>query len=208
MRRAIVAVAFLSLAVARGVHADPITLTSGELFIGGLLTPDGGFGRFSFAGDDFASRGTGTGIGLGNFLARTVSLSGPVEVFPDNAGAGGSVTAGGETLRGYASTTLHVIADPVSVSGTEADGRFNATGTVALSATFGGPAIFTREIAGSGTLQLSGVMQPNGVILPGAMRLTFEPAAAPSPTPEPASLLLLGSGLAAAWHSRRLRRSQ
>ncbi len=41
-----------------------------------------------------------------------------------------------------------------------------------------------------------------------SMALTFSPAVSPLPTPGPGSVLLLGTGLVAAWQSRRFRRAR
>jgi hypothetical protein len=69
--------------------------------------------------------------------------------------------------------------------------------------------LFTQEVVGSGVLKLLDASNLGGgqyFANKGAL-LTFSAASTESPTPEPASMLLRGTGLIAAWRSRRLRRA-
>jgi hypothetical protein len=78
---------------------------------------------------------------------------------------------------------------------------------VQLSDAFaGGDELFRQDVTGRGTLSFTADNVGNGTYFTRSMALTFSPAGSPAPTPEPGSLLLVGSGLVAAWQSRRFRR--
>lgn len=103
---------------------------------------------------------------------------------------------------------LEPLTSTLAVNGSRGTATFTAAGMVRLFADFGEEdLIFSQEINGTGTLELGGILKPNGVILTDSVGLTFEPPITASPTPEPASMLLLGTGLAAAWEARRVRRA-
>jgi len=214
MRRTITALAVLCLGSATAV-ADPIALTSGTLSIGGLNAPDFPFATFDFAGSGLTA--TGFGIAPGAVFATFGAgpLSETLNVGPENFNDNGSVTVGGQTLRGFTSVTLHITTAPLILSGSPADpfgaatAQFSATGSLQLLPHSGGSP-FSQELNGTGTLHLSGTNTNtgHGVFFTSGAQLTFAPATSPSPTPEPESLFLLGTGLTAVWQSRRFRRER
>jgi len=80
---------------------------------------------------------------------------------------------------------------------------FTMTGTVRHTSDEFGPPDYFAEVIGSGTATMSFTKSP---FFFDARSITYDFSSGASPTPEPGSLLLLGTGLAAAWQSRRVRR--
>lgn len=221
MRRGILPLLLLCLGAAQVASAEPVTLTSGGLSFGGALESDYGLGDFLLIGTGFSAFGPqGYASAPGGFLTGfpigTVDLSGTYSVTPAAfSSPTGRVTVDGQELHGFAAASVQVTAVPLVVTppavGTCAGclstfrTPFSATGFVWLFANVGDTTpIFTQTVSGTGTLTITGIPGGGDRFVTGGVGMVFPPFG-PSPTPEPASVLLLGSGLVAAWKSRRLR---
>jgi hypothetical protein len=190
----------LYLGTAGLAAADPISLTSGTI----ALYPDFSLATISAAGDGFSVAGSGLGGFLGTFtVGQTVDLSRRIAFTPR------------VQLTGFVGVDLQLNATPFVASQTNFQTGFSApftlTGSVeffSIAPTFGGTPIFTQSVTGSGTVDAGGIPIGGGQFFAnGGLLANFGPASTPSATPEPASVLLFGSGLLAAWRSRRFRRS-
>jgi hypothetical protein len=208
MRRALVALLMLWLGTAGQAFADPITLTSGGFTFYGADTSDQGSASFSLSGDGFTAQGQGRESVQGGFASGVLDLSGSYGMFDPF----GTVTVGDQTLVGFETVSLLLTATPIVISdvpvGAYGGGSaaFTATGLLSLyKPGGGGPALFSQEFNGAGHISITGRSFEPGAYRTQFVGIGFERPASPSPTPEPASLLLLGTGLAAAWRSRRLR---
>jgi len=207
--RRIFALLVLCLGTAVTASADPVRLTSGT-----IQTNDDYIGSFSLFGNAFAAKSDGIGAPIvAQFVVGPVDFSGTFSLFAVNAMNNGEVTSGGQTFRGFGAASFEVVADPIMIPNTDRGPQrfntpFNARGVVELFDSFRGNRLFSQDVTGSGTLSFVADSVGEGRFFTRSMALTFSPAVSPSPTPEPGSLLLLGTGLVAAWQSRRFRRGR
>jgi len=220
----VLCVALAGLAMtAAAASADPITITSG-------LVTVGGFARGSF-------RSTGAVLTSGDsFVLNVTNPDGPAQAVPPcsqfspcTAGATTSASrdfslgnaSGSGTLDGTAYSTVlirgsrftftsgEVVLPDTTENAFDLQSPFLFEGfasiwTVGSSNT---PTFFGDfSLAGHGTATTRLERFGTGYAVSGfSYEFANETA---SPTPEPASMLLLGTGLVAAWQSRRLRRTQ
>jgi len=204
--RRIFALLVLCLGITTAAAADEIRLTSGT-----IEANDDYIGSFSLLGNGFATEGSGFGAPIvAQFVVGPVDFSGDFGLFPVNSEDNGQVTAGGQTVRGFASASFRVMADPLLIPESDRGPHLFKTPFIARGQVHvfddireRGNLLFSQDVTGTGTLSFIADSLDDGRFFTRSMALTFSPAA--TPTPEPGTWLLLGTGLAAAWQCRRFR---
>lgn len=199
--------------------ADPILLTSG----GVTVYDDGSATIFSGSGSGFSAFGSGFGDGFtaGFKVGDTVNISQSISWGP-TFGTPGGVTVGGAMQNGYLAGNLQLNATPF-VAGNVISPTFGLqtfstpftlTGSVEFLSKSGEAMtpVLTQDVTASGTAEFAAKNIGSGQFLvPSdptmALGLTFSNTSPPV-TPEPSTMLLLGTGVVGLWQARRLRRAR
>ena len=192
-------------------YADPILITGGSTF----LPWDGEGASGSFQGDGFSVNTEGAGGGVFVLSTGIANLDGTFSF--TNFGGSGShtwhVTVNGIEYDAFLSGSLAFDVIPVVIPAASAGSQltlsapFSAAGRlIGTTAALGtGSVLFDVLLAGQGTATVHATAaQTNSFRTPGVL---YEFAAAPTATPEPATLLLMGTGLAGVMMRRRVKGS-
>jgi hypothetical protein len=210
--RACVAAAFLiGLCGSLPASAEPITITSGQV----VATLSAG--SFQLTGADF-SAAAGLPDGWSSTVARTCSpcsATAPVTlsfsstcVSCVSSGSSGNVL-GGTVFPGPTTFAVNFAFDGPSFSSSALTPQqlifsapFTMTGSLDAFTRLSdpNPPFFSTGLTGSGTATITFRADPGGLF--DAANITYDFSPALSPTPEPGSLLLLGSGLVGLWRWR------
>ena len=212
-------VSALLICTAAAVHADPIVITSGSA----MVDPSGDPLRFSIGGDDFSAMGRWNtpfavpffscshGCGPGQIIQLSSSLENlVVQVAPAELAAAGSATVNGTSYplvefigtMGFVTSSVTLPPLPPDQSGVTVTAPFSFSGVLQGwdPLTRDGVLLFTEQLVGTGEATLNLAASPSSYTF-GTLSYAFTPSA----TPEPASLLLLGTGLVIARGLRKRR---
>lgn len=204
MHKTILGALLLCFGTVSGAAADPITVTAGSVFAywdGSLTSVTLTGNGLSISSDAFAGSAGGFSSGT------TADLNGGFTLY-DEPPRSYSVTVNGTPytafLAGSGGFTTQPFTAPSTAPPPLPDGSlpsvnfstpFTFTGSVRGYPTgdMTGATLFNVELVGSGTARADFLATGNTFFNRTGVGYTFSPAA-PAPTPEPASILLLGSG--------------
>jgi hypothetical protein len=197
----------LLVTIAASAAADPIRVTNGSFQLNrqndaSLRLSGDGFDAVASIGGETPGYAPASGCYFSPSAcggAFTLSISDSVAPYPADPSVGGTIQAGADlyTITGFSySIAAGPVVPPPPATDATLTAPFTFTGTL-LGDLNGGSRSFA--LSGSGTVTAS-YLADNGWI-----GTTYAFAAAPSPTPEPASMLLIGTGLAGLFAQRRRR---
>ncbi|MEO5896957.1 MAG: PEP-CTERM sorting domain-containing protein [Vicinamibacterales bacterium] len=180
-----------SLGAVRHVAADPIQISSGYVVVSGV--------------QDFMSRGFLRAISF-DFTTDAFRLTGSEfdgatqrVLAPSLVGITGYNPTSGPSSRVVVRSDLNVTATPGV-----APSPFFLTGRLSIFNPLTGATLFDDIVSGSGTATFQFVQTPSGTSLLSGARYEFADVA---PVPEPATMVMVGAGLAGLAARRRRRRA-
>jgi hypothetical protein len=208
---ALMAVAFAL--VASGASADPIVVTSGNVFVGAPSGLDPPFG-FTLTGNGTTINGVDFALGFGGVTpGQTVNLS--TSVTPSIDLGPTSSTVNGTTYTAWLGGHLDFSAVPFTAPASKPGSIFSFAAPFTMTGTIGGftnpslngKPLFSVDLRGRGTASTS-VRDVGGFFL--VQLGTAYDFAPGSPTPEPGTVLMIGTALIVVTSNRirSLRRGQ
>lgn len=184
-----------------GVKANPIVITDGSATILGPATGPG-VGSFNLLAAGFSAGGSGDRNSGGlTFIRGRSTFNGVV--------TSGGITHSGVFIGGLNFTlSPFALPDPDSTSDSAfVTTAFTMIGDMTLVARgFGEPVLFSMPVSGSGLAQITYArIGANNTFIPTQITYLFSAA---EPVPEPATLILLGTGLAGTAAAKVRKRRQ